>query len=198
MNDDYYNIEEEEQDSGLDGSRGREAWLKRLAGRMGDARIHDSSQAGELARKLGARAFTAGRDIYVQPELLRPFTPESAALLEHELFHVAEQTGMAGAATQEMPLLRPSRGERARRSAQSDSIGSTAMGGMPVVQRYEAGQSSSESRAEGVESNARREQSQRRKQAQKAPPDPEEVADRVYNLLLHELRLENERGVGGF
>src|SRR5438309_1233498 len=70
------------------------AWLERVTRRsLGDVRIHDSEQAGELVRRLGARAFTAGRDIYVRPELLRPLTRENAALLAHELYHVAEQSG---------------------------------------------------------------------------------------------------------
>ena len=71
-------------------------WIERLIGRsLGDVRIHDSSQAGTLAGRLGARAFAVGRDVYVRPELLRPLTPRSVALLAHELTHAAEQSGAA-------------------------------------------------------------------------------------------------------
>lgn len=89
------------------------SWVERVTRRsLGDVRIHDSAQAGALTRRLGARAFAAGRDIYVRPELLRPLTRENAALLAHELYHVAEQSGEVAApelqADTSMPLLRPS------------------------------------------------------------------------------------------
>ncbi len=68
-------------------------WLERQLGRrLGDMRIHDSRQAGELAERLGARAFAVGRDVYVRPELLRQGRARGRALLAHEAMHVAEQT----------------------------------------------------------------------------------------------------------
>ena len=94
MDDTNYQNEYDE----FEGSDPRE-WLERETWRyLGDVRIHDSHQAGELARRLGARAFTVGRDIYVRPELVRPMTRRSASLLAHELYHVAEQTGTASGA----------------------------------------------------------------------------------------------------
>lgn len=198
MNDDFYT--EEDDPSPLRDMTEGESWLKRRIGGAGDVRIHDSQQAGELVRRLGARAFTAGRDIYVQPELLKPFTRESAALLEHELFHVAEQTGLA---TQEMPLLRPSRGQtNAGGSASGGIEQSTARastpapaGGMPSIQRFQAGQSTSESRAEQAEAATREASRRKSKKAEKkAPPDPTEIADRVYELMRRDLMLEYERG----
>ncbi len=209
MNSDPYTIEEEDEASGPQGNSGADALLKRLGGRIGDVRIHDSRQAGELARRLGARAFTAGRDVYVQPELLRPFTPESAALLEHELFHVAEQTGMP-MPTQDMTLLRPSLGASARRGSAAApamparpaapatrSIRTPAAPpkGMPAVQRFQAGQSGSEASAERVEATSRQESGKKQKQARKAAPDPEEIADRIYELMRRDLLLEHERGL---
>src|SRR5215212_10081476 len=100
-----------------DESGGAQSWLERMTGRsMGDIRIHDSAQAGDLARRLGARAFTVGRDIYVRSELVNSGTPEGKALLAHEATHAAEQTG---AAPSDMPLLRP----------QLHSFGSSGGGG---------------------------------------------------------------------
>jgi|GEM_PF-1878130 len=193
MNDDFYT--EEDEPSQLRGIAEGAAWLKRRFERAGDVRIHDSRQAGELARRLGARAFTAGRDIYVQPELLKPFTRESAALLEHELSHVAEQTGLA---TQEMPLLRPSRsqGSATAGAEQSTARGTTpaATSGTPSVQRFQGGQSTSESRAEQAEARTREAVRKKARKARKAPPDPTEVADRVYELMRRDLVLEYERG----
>jgi hypothetical protein len=197
MNDDFYT--EEDEPSQLRGMAEGAAWLKRRVERAGDVRIHDSQQAGELARRLGARAFTAGRDIYVQPELLKPFTRESAALLEHELSHVAEQTGLA---TQEMPLLRPSRSQGIAQGSASSGLeqsvvrGSTpaTTSGTPSIQRFQAGQSTSESRAEQAEAATREASRKKGKKARKAPPDPAEVADRVYELMRRDLVLEYERG----
>src|SRR5689334_5459461 len=80
------------------GQRG--SLLSSLRGRLGDVRIHSNSLAEELTRRLGARAFTMGRDVYVRPELLRAGDAQSQALLAHELFHVGEQTG----ANVDMPL----------------------------------------------------------------------------------------------
>src|SRR5690348_7655074 len=75
-----------------------QAWVERLLGRsLSDVRVHDSSQAGDLARRLGARAFTVGRHVYARPELLRAPAPQAAALLAHELTHTVEQAGTPAA-----------------------------------------------------------------------------------------------------
>jgi len=112
-------------------SGGSQSWLERLKGRsLGDIRIHDSAQAGELARRLGARAFTVGRDIYVRSELVDAKTPEGEALLAHEVTHAVEQSG--GSAS-DMPLLRP----HIHRGATSGGSGVSG-GGLPV-QRASAG-----------------------------------------------------------
>jgi hypothetical protein len=66
---------------------------------------------------------------------------------------------------------------------------------MPAVQRYEAGQPSSEARAERAEAASRQENGKKQKQAKKAAPDPEEVAYRVYELMRRDLLLEHERGL---
>src|SRR3954453_13506692 len=89
----------DEQNTPAGGTPAMTAWVERLLGRsLGDVRVHDSSQAGELAQRLGARAFTAGRHVYVRPELLRPPARSGAALLAHELTHAVEQAGAPPAA----------------------------------------------------------------------------------------------------
>ncbi|MDQ3927838.1 MAG: DUF4157 domain-containing protein, partial [Chloroflexota bacterium] len=101
MDDEYYEQEGERRG----GASRQPLWLEKVRRRsLGDVRLHDTGQAGELARKLGARAFTVGRDIYAQPELVKPHTPQGAALLAHEMTHVAEQTGVA---PEPMTLLTP-------------------------------------------------------------------------------------------
>src|SRR5262245_54457899 len=99
---------DEERLEQSDNIAGVVSWVERITRRsLADVRIHRSEQAGRLARRLGARAFTAGRDVYVRPELVEPVTPEGAALLAHELYHVAEQSGEGVAEQTVLPLLRP-------------------------------------------------------------------------------------------
>jgi hypothetical protein len=192
-------------------SGGSQSWLERLKGRaLGDIRIHDSAQAGELARRLGARAFTVGRDIYVRSELVDAKTPEGEALLAHEITHAVEQSG--GSAS-DMPLLRP----HLHRS--STSGGSGASGGGLSVQRASVGGTggsapaslpSSEVAAEAVESSSlqsaqapspqaqggggggQRQGDQQNTQSAQSP-NAEEVAERVYELMMREIIIDTER-----
>jgi hypothetical protein len=187
-----------------------QAWLGRLTKRLpGDIRIHDDTQAGELARRLGARAFTVGRHIYVRPDLVKPMTPEGAALLAHEMSHATEQSG---AAPIDMPLLLPGLGAATNSGAEADAPHTPAWqgqaqpsaepaGASAPVQRAPAGVPRSEVAAEAIESAAYQAQQQGQqpdkpptpKRAKQAPPDPEEIADRVYRLIVQDLVLDRER-----
>lgn len=184
--------------------------LERLTRRyLGDVRIHDSHQAGELARRLGARAFTVGRDIYVRPELVKPMSPQGAALLAHELYHVAEQSG-AASGPQDMPLLappshmqQPPRPGTARRPSVEGRAGgrgvSPLTGGMAVQRAQGAvpsSGSSSEDLAESVGQSALNAQmAHRRPRVRKPPPpDPEELAERVYDMIMRDMIIDRERG----
>jgi hypothetical protein len=173
----------------------KDTFLERLMGRtMSDIRIHSGGQAGDLARRLGARAFTVGRDIYVRPELVEPMTPEGEALLAHEMSHVMEQSGREAP---DMPLLRPESG------GASAHFGHSA--GMPVQRAVDtavpASLSGSEASAERVEGSARQSAQSSQSSSGQAPstdapqpPDAEEVADKVYRMMVDELVLDRERG----
>lgn len=204
MADEHNPNEELERDLPV-GTGGLRPLLERLTRRhLGDLRIHDSSQAGDLARRLGARAFTVGRDVYVQPELLRPLTPRSVALLAHEITHVAEQTGApALPLAQGMPHVSP---------PPAPPLQSTASGGVTVqrqaapgarlpIQRQTQGQTpaqtSSEARAEETESQVLQE-SQEGGRKKRPPPDPEDLADRVYHMIVQELKQDHERAAYGW
>jgi len=63
-----------------------------LGHNLKDARIHENRQAGDMARRLGAEAFTVGSDIYAAEAKLSGATRESKGLLVHELVHVVQQT----------------------------------------------------------------------------------------------------------
>ncbi len=198
-----------DNDNNNQNESGGESWLERLKGRsLGDIRIHDSAQAGELARRLGARAFTVGRDIYVRSELVDSRMPEGEALLAHEVTHAVEQSG---GSSSDMPLLRP----HVHRGATSG--GSSASGGGLSVQRagvsgtggdVPASLPSSEVTAEAVESSAllsvqtaksqgrsegEQRQSKQRNRRSAQQPDTEALAERVYELMMREVIIDMER-----
>jgi Domain of unknown function (DUF4157) len=60
-------------------------------------RIHTDADAARETRRLGARAFTIGRDIWFSPGAYAPATLEGRRLLAHELTHVVQQAGTAPA-----------------------------------------------------------------------------------------------------
>lgn len=64
---------------------------------LGDVRLHADAAADELSRSLHARAFTAGRDIYFRQGEYASHTADGQKLLAHELAHVLQQRGNAGA-----------------------------------------------------------------------------------------------------
>ena len=58
-------------------------------------RIHTDAEAADLAAKLGARAFTVGRDVFFAAGEYAPQTDAGRELLAHELTHVVQQGGGA-------------------------------------------------------------------------------------------------------
>ena len=60
---------------------------------LDEVRIHDDAEGSRAATALGARAFTAGRDIAFGPGFYAPGTAVGAHLLAHELAHVAQGGG---------------------------------------------------------------------------------------------------------
>lgn len=65
---------------------------------FGNVRVHTGSQADQLNRDLSARAFTTGSDIFFRQGEYRPGSSSGRELLAHELTHVVQQGGAAGAA----------------------------------------------------------------------------------------------------
>lgn len=60
-----------------------------------DVRVHTDGQAERQARRLGARAFTLGRDISFAPGAYAPATPAGRRLIAHELTHIVQQAASA-------------------------------------------------------------------------------------------------------
>lgn len=58
-----------------------------LGAKLDKVRVHTGGNAAELAKSLGAKAFTQGTDIY----FAKPGDAKDAKLLAHELTHVVQQ-----------------------------------------------------------------------------------------------------------
>jgi len=61
---------------------------------FGDVRVHSNDESDALNRRLTARAFTTGSDIFLR----RDASPSDTRLLAHELTHVVQQRSMSGGA----------------------------------------------------------------------------------------------------
>jgi|GEM_PF-1996427 len=75
-----------------------------------NVRVHHDAAADALAKGLGARAFTAGNDVFFRRGAYDPDSPQGQRLLSHELTHVVQQSGGIGggqAAVQFMPDVAP-------------------------------------------------------------------------------------------
>lgn len=55
--------------------------------------IHTDSEAVQMNRELGAKAFTHGNDIFFNSDQYNPSSPQGKRLLAHELTHVVQQEG---------------------------------------------------------------------------------------------------------
>lgn len=82
--------------AGLDGGA-RERMETAFGADFGGVRVHTGAEAGTLSRSLGARAFTTGRDVFFAQGEYRPGTEGGDRLIAHELAHVVQQGGRAGA-----------------------------------------------------------------------------------------------------
>jgi hypothetical protein len=60
-----------------------------------NVRVHADPAAGELARQVGARAFTTGNHVFFAPGEFQPDRKPGQHLLAHELTHVVQQRGTA-------------------------------------------------------------------------------------------------------
>jgi hypothetical protein len=61
-----------------------------------DVKIHHDAKSNQLNRKLNARAFTTGKNIFFKSGEYNPQTREGKKLLAHELTHVVQQSSATG------------------------------------------------------------------------------------------------------
>ncbi len=59
---------------------------------LSGVRVHTSPEADALNRRLGARAFATGQDIFFRTGAYDPHTTAGQELIAHELAHVAQQS----------------------------------------------------------------------------------------------------------
>lgn len=164
-----------------------------------DVRIHETKQAGELARGLEAEAFTIGASVFTAEGKLKTPIRESRGLLAHELTHVIQQT-------HPRPVLRPSDNvslesprmpggnglskiaghvELPGPRLQLAPIGPFQGGGSSIAEAMETAAQTAEQAISGEERDLARRQT--------PAADAEEIADIVYRLMQQDLWLERDR-----
>ena len=163
-----------------------------------DVRIHKTKQAGELARRLEAEAFTIGTDIFAAEERLNTTTEEGKGLMAHELTHVVQQTHP------KYTLPNPDATQQAWRENIGQrfplTIDRTDLSFVPVPQlalpsSFPVGSSepgTMEAEAENAEQAVQHTKNNATSK-QSAVIDAAEIADSVYRLMQQELLLENDR-----
>ncbi len=72
----------------------REFMESRFGYNFGNVRIHTDSHAAETSTRIGAEAFTVGRDIYLGSGKYSPASTQGKRLLAHELTHVVQQSNI--------------------------------------------------------------------------------------------------------
>lgn len=86
----------------IDQSRGRGMQMDRMVqaqmesafgNQFSDVQIHTDAKADQMARSIGANAFTTGSDIFFRQGQYNPDSRQGRELLGHELTHVVQQRG---------------------------------------------------------------------------------------------------------
>jgi hypothetical protein len=69
---------------------------KSLGRSFKDVRLHTDEQADQISRRISARAFTIGKDIFFKKGAYAPGSSQGRETLIHELTHVVQQSGSKG------------------------------------------------------------------------------------------------------
>ncbi|HYH51797.1 MAG TPA: DUF4157 domain-containing protein [Acidimicrobiia bacterium] len=77
----------------------RSAMEEGLGRSLPSVRVHTGPVAGDLTRRLGASAFTVGRDVFLGPGHDDASTPEGSHALAHELAHTTQPASSDGGAS---------------------------------------------------------------------------------------------------
>jgi len=167
-----------------------------------DVRIHETEQAGKLARRLGADAFTIGADIFSDRGKLNMVTGEGRGLLAHELTHFIQQVrpqpvvpGYTGGESEmiHMPNAPWMYIQPVCPDIPDAKTPQLAMSGPETA----AGNSTSatmEAQAQRSEQISRRAtEDDNERQTEGSTVNAEEIAEIVYQMMQRELLLERDR-----
>jgi len=167
-----------------------------------DVRIHETEQAGRLARRLRADAFTIGADIFSDQGKLNTVTGEGRGLLAHELTHfiqqVRPQTVIPGYFGKESEMIHMPSAPGMYIQPACPDIPSAKV---KQIAMSSPGSAAGNSASETMEAQAQRsEQISRRategdneEQAENSAVNTEEIAELVYQMMQQELLLERDR-----
>lgn len=89
-------------------------------------RLHVGDHAAALAGRLGAQAFTVGRDIYFGKGQFQPDSPAGRELIAHELTHTIQQNGIVPRAPHPVARAMPAAPAAASASAKSPAASPAA------------------------------------------------------------------------
>ncbi len=143
--------------------------------------VHTDSKADALSRKVGAKAFTTGSDIFFKQGAYAPKSDEGQKLISHELTHVVQQGEGVPEVQGKMTVNDPND----QYEAEADKVADTVMSQPDdAVQRAMSGDEVMEKRDDAVQRAAPEEeeaapdaQAKRDNTVQRAAPD-EEVMDK--------------------
>lgn len=107
----------------------RASFEPRFGRDLSNVRIHDDAAGADLARRLHARAFTVGNDLFSAPGALRSRSQAGRWLLAHELTHVVQQSSIPGRQA-------PSLVQRAALTAPAPESAAPASASPPAPDRF--------------------------------------------------------------
>lgn len=84
--------------------------------------VHTDSQADNLSRQVGAKAFTTGNDVFFRSGAYSPATHDGQRLISHELTHVVQQGASAPAVQGKMTVNDPNDHYEAEADAVADQV----------------------------------------------------------------------------
>ncbi|MBN1189682.1 MAG: DUF4157 domain-containing protein [Dehalococcoidales bacterium] len=91
----------------------REPMERAFGADFGDVRVHTDSEADSLNRRINARAFTRGQDVFFSRGEFNPASTDGRKLIAHELTHVIQQEAV--------PVRRQASSRKAKNNPQTDS-----------------------------------------------------------------------------
>jgi hypothetical protein len=146
-----------------------------------DVRIHQTAQAGDIARRLGAEAYTIGTRVFSEEGALTAPSRQSQGLLAHELTHVIQQTRP-----------KPLAAGPGISTIKNPAPGRTGAPQMSSPVSAEPASTDTEEREAIRNETAVRNRGRPRRNS--SPEiDPEQIADIVYRLMQTEIWIENDR-----